>query len=61
MFLYFVITYHYDCEVIVVDKVSIHPILGNVLIGKNIADHSQKIDANVYNDVISMLQLDGIC
>ena len=57
----FVLQYHYDCEVIVVDKVGAHPLLINGLVGENILEEDQVITNEIYNDVIFMLHSDGIC
>lgn len=61
LLLLFVICYHYDCEVIVIDNVGIHPILMNGTIAENIAVKDQEITDEIYNDVIDMLNVDGIC
>lgn len=56
----FVIQYHYDCEVIVVTNVSIHPVVNGVL-AHNICADNQGVSEAIYNDAISMLNEDGIC
>lgn len=56
----FVIQYHYDCEVIVVTNVSIHPVVNDVLT-QNICADDQGVSDAIYNDAISMLNQDGIC
>lgn len=59
--LFFVIEFHYDCDIIVVDNVRIHPIGIDGIIGPNIAAENQEITDDIYNDVIGMLHQDGIC
>ena len=57
----FVIQYHYDCEVIVITSVTIHPIgLGGIL-GPNVCMPNQVITNDIYNHAIGMLNLAGIC
>lgn len=55
----FIIQFHYDCEVIVVDQVGIHPVVGDI-VQANICVPDQEITDGIYNDVIEMLNTDGI-
>lgn len=59
--LLFVLQFHYDCEILVVDKVGIHVICADFTIGPNIAADDQVITNEIYHDVIGMLHRDGIC
>jgi hypothetical protein len=59
--LLFVIEFHYDCEVIVIDRVGIHPVRIDGIVDLNIAVEDQEITDEIYNDVISMLHQDGLC
>lgn len=59
--LLFVIEFHYDCEVIVIDRVGIHPVRIDGIVGPNTAVEGQEITDEIYNDVISMLHQDGLC
>jgi hypothetical protein len=56
----FVIQYHYDCEVIVITEVGIHPIVNGHAF-QNICADDQVISDEIYNHAISMLNDDGIC
>lgn len=57
----FVIQYHYDCEVIVVTSVTIHPIGDDGILGPNLCMPDQVITNDIYNHAISMLNDDGLC
>lgn len=56
----FVIQYYYDCEVIVITAVTIHPIVQGRIF-QNICACDQVITDDIYNHAISMLNDDGIC
>ena len=59
---FIVIQYHYDCEVLVIDKISGHGICMNTgLIGENVINSSLKITDDMYNRCILMLYEAGIC
>jgi len=57
----FVLEYHYDCEILVIDRVGIHPVLPDGVIGENVAMEEQEITNEIYHDVVGMLHQDGIC
>jgi hypothetical protein len=57
----FVIQFHYDCDIIVIDKVTIHPIRADGIILENVVEDNQIITDEIYNDAISMLHDDGLC
>lgn len=59
--MFFVLQFHYDCEILVVDQVGIHPVLNDLTLGENIVVPDQEITNDIYHDVLSMLHKDGIC
>ena len=59
-FMMFVLEFHYDCEILVVDRVGIHPVLEDQTLGPNIVVPDHPITNEVYHDVLSMLHNDGI-
>lgn len=53
--------YHYDCDILVIDDIGVHPIKANGVVDINILEEKDKLDHDIYLDAVEILQADGIC
>lgn len=56
----FVIWYHIDCEIVIVDSVCIHPVGHDGIVSEIINIDPDDITDKIYEDAISMLSEDGV-